>query len=534
MDRDMPDEQFIPDTVDEQVETFLQQDYQHDLDTYPNARLTNALAITYQENRRILEHVWQRLATHPVVQQPGDMPPFHEGISPMQPVVSQSPARTGRSRLSLLVATLVALLLLGSTLAAFALVRQASSQPSSHIQTPAPHGTAPVTSQPTYKPTQGSTSLPATLSTSCPAAGSARAMVTTPLALKNRTTLIYLVIDATASTLKRYDLAAGQRTEIVHLPGVTITSAQVSADGQWVLFAAGPKLQVVRVDGRGLQTLYCDPALGAFQWSTNQQWIAFETRSGNTGLLKILAVGNGVVKIAFSQPLNTPYTYQLRTWLDNSRLYLTRTDTDVPPDSLAILDLNKGLNQTTSSLITVVKPQPGSLQDFDSSFDGKQVFLAHSPCTYACTGPGDIIQEPALGGSPLTLFSSTYSIVQLRVATPKNLLFLTKNRGFPNQNNGDLSHNGLWTLHMDGTDTKTIRLTSDSAGQSSILNAYSQYPWSNASRDNQWYAVEQDAPQASGRTGETLLIGSLSGGTPSRFVWMIDGTQLHVVGWTSM
>jgi len=51
--------------------------------------------------------------------------------------------------------------------------------------------------------------------------------------------------------------------------GLRIEQAQVSQDGQWVLFLSIPDprgdsqhsamLQLVRLDGQGLQTLYCFP-----------------------------------------------------------------------------------------------------------------------------------------------------------------------------------------------------------------------------------------------------------------------------------
>jgi eukaryotic-like serine/threonine-protein kinase len=370
--------------------------------------------------------------------------------------------------------------------------------------------------------------------TSCPPAGTARALVTAPLALGSHATIVYLVIDSSASTLKRYDVTTGQRTEIVQLPGASIGGAQVSADGQWVLFTNGSKLQVVRMDGQGLQTLYCDTTSHNFQWSTNQRLIAFESKSGSTGFVKLLRVADGTIETALSQPLNTPYAYQLRTWLDTTRLYLTRYDTDVPPDALAVLDLNKGLHQAVNNLVSVVKREPGVFQDFDNSYDGSQVFVAHSPCAYSCSGPGNITVQPALGGTEHLIYSSqAYSVVQVRAVTQHTLLFRVWDHGFRDPSSGDLSHNGLWMVHTDGTGV--TRLTTDSAHLYTNLNVDSQYPWSNVSRDGSLYAVEQQTLQTSGHTGTvTLFFGSLSGGTPTRFAWMSDGTQLSIVGWTTI
>jgi len=382
--------------------------------------------------------------------------------------------------------------------------------------------------------------------TGCPAAGTARAAVLAPLALGNHQTIVYIATTQGATTsvpstatLYRYDVITGVKTQILRVTNETINEAQISADGQWILFVSGTasapgRLQLVRVDGQGLQTLYCDSTSSRFQWATNQQLIAFESKSGNTGFVKLLRVADGAIETALSQPLNTPYAYALRTWLDTTRLYLTRYDTDVPPDALAVLDLQKGLNQTISDLVTVVNRQPGQFQDFDSSYDGAHVFVAHSPCAYECSGPGDITVQPALGGIERTIYSSqVYSVVKVRAVTQKTLLFLVGNSGFPNQNSGDLSHNGLWMIHTDSTGL--TRLTTDSANLYTHLNADSQYPWSNVSRDGNLYAVEQQTSQKSGNPDtEMLFFGSLNGGTPTRFATTSGGTSLSIVGWTTM
>ena len=429
------------------------------------------------------------------------------------------------------------------------LVACGTTPPLTSGSTPTPAATPTQSGTPggTATPTPVVTTVPVPpTQTDCPPAGTARAAVLAPLALGQHPTIVYVVTTAGASasvpsstTLYRYDAITGVKTQIVQVTNESISQAQISADGQWILFVSGTasisgRLQLVRMDGQGLQTLYCDSTSSHVQWSTNQQLIAFESKAGSTGFVKLLRVADGTIQTALTQPLTTPYAYQLRTWLDTTRLYLTRYDTDVPPDALAILDLGKGLQQTTSDLVTVVNRQPGQFQDFDSSYDGRQVFVAHSPCAYNCSGPGNITIEPALGGTQQPIYTSqAYSVVQVRAVTQKSLLFLVANSGFPNQNSGDLSHNGLWTIHTDGTDL--LRLTTDSATLATCLNTDSQFPWSNVSRDGTLYAVEQQTLQKSGNPGPaTLLFGSLSGGMPTTFASASGGTELSIVGWTTM
>ena len=86
------------------------------------------------------------------------------------------------------------------------------------------------------------------------------------LALGNHQNIVYIVNEfqaqtPTFGTLKRLDIKTGAKTEIVKIAGISISDAQVSADGQWILFVSvttnQDKLQLVRMDGQGLQTLYC-------------------------------------------------------------------------------------------------------------------------------------------------------------------------------------------------------------------------------------------------------------------------------------
>jgi len=96
-----------------------------------------------------------------------------------------------------------------------------------------------------------------------------------PLTLGNHPTIVYLPEDTSGNIpsafgrLLRYDVTSGLTTEIVKVPGAGLEPAQVSADGQWILFVADTaeqqaqlrqeKLEMVRIDGRYLQTLYCLP-----------------------------------------------------------------------------------------------------------------------------------------------------------------------------------------------------------------------------------------------------------------------------------
>ncbi|GAC1424963.1 MAG: hypothetical protein NVS4B1_02050 [Ktedonobacteraceae bacterium] len=380
--------------------------------------------------------------------------------------------------------------------------------------------------------------------TNCPTTGTARAWVTARLALGKHANLVYSVNEykgniPTFGTLKRYDLTTRSKTEIVKIANVSIDDAQVSADGQWILFESRnnksvEKLQVVRMDGQGLQTLYCSSTIVSPQWSTNQKLIAVTQSANGKGKVLFLHTSNGALETVFTQATNTSHVYQVRTWLDNTHLYLVRETTDSPPDELAILDTNKGANQTVNDLITVVHSggNRAQMNSFDSSYDGSQLFVDHHHCAYNCNPPSDITVQPALGGTEHIIFhSATLSITDVRAVTPNTLLLSVNSYDLPG-GHPDTSKNGLWSVHTDGT--KLTRLTTDGMNENSAINNSSQFPWSNASRDGRLYATTQYSNEFSHHPTNAILIGSLNGGTPTTIASIADGTSLIITGWTTM
>jgi hypothetical protein len=64
------------------------------------------------------------------------------------------------------------------------------------------------------------------------------------------------------------------------------------------------------------------------------------------------------------------------------------------------------------------------------------------------------------------------------------------------------------------------------------FNQFSQFPWSNVSRNGNQYVLGL-ASTSQQHTTYTLEYGSLNGGTPFVFAAITD-VQLSVVGWTTM
>lgn len=383
--------------------------------------------------------------------------------------------------------------------------------------------------------TQG---VPQTL-TSCPAAGAARAFVSAPLAPGHHPTVVYIVNEGPANaptfgTLKRYDTITGAKTEIVKTANTRVDDAQVSADGQWVLFTAHiagqVELRAVRVDGQGLQTLHCAPAgyriFGA-QWSIDQKMVVFDEGQDIGGpAIYLLNMASGALQTEFVPPA-AGLAYLPRTWLDYTRVLMVgfAPNSDAPPQNVYVLDTSKGAHQAVANLQQVVT-LGSPCWDFDSSYDGTRLFI--SQCTPGQpNGSSTVSVEPATGAAPPSTFftSSTLSITGIRVIDPNNTYLLaTVSNG-----TGNTSNDGLYKLKTDGS-TNPLRLTSTSAGNVSSLNNYSQYFWSNVSRDGSMYALEMANFSTS---TYTLMFGPLNGGTPTTFA-SISGTELQIAGWTTM
>ena len=448
--------------------------------------------------------------------------------------------------------------LLGSCLI-FLLVSCGSGGVANGTATPTIGGTTTQAITPT---TSTTVPVPPT-QTSCPPAGTARTWVTANLVLGRNPNIVYIVNEfpnnSVTGTLKRYDLATEKKNELIKMPKVRISEAALSSDGQWILFVSTVgqqnELQMIRMDGQGLQTLYC-AANGGIQnviWSTNQQSVLFGASAapgGFTGIY-LLNLAKGTLQLelkpdrsnigpGFSMPI---------TWLDNTRAYISFANFPIAPlDRLGILDTSRGPDQSMSDLTTVYQDKLSASSNYpcwdtDSSFDSSTLFISQcrglsAPnCSGSCLlgtreGPSTINTEPATGGTQNTILTSqTLGIAAVRAITAQTLLLDIEN--FSMNHPADTSQNGLWKVSINGSGL--TRLTTEGRGQSTILNQYTQLPWSNVSRDGSTYAFETtNSGSVTYPYTYALLFGSLSGGAPTTFASISDGTQLSIVGWTTM
>jgi len=165
-----------------------------------------------------------------------------------------------------------------------------------------------------------------------------------------------------------------------------------------------------------------------------------------------------------------------------------------------------------------------SFSSFDSSYNGNNLYVSTCVCGYGNRGPSTISVEPTTGGHAKVFYASAkYAITQVRAVTPTTLLFTVLNAPF-NGSTVDTSHNGLWKINTNGTGLTRL------AKGNIDMDAETQFPWSNVSRNQSLYALQEfgNSPQA-------LLIGSLNSGTPTTIATAPNQqTVLQNVGWTTM
>lgn len=429
--------------------------------------------------------------------------------------------RFHRSAFAILACCLV-LLLASCAFQPFDTTTGQASGPNSQVSTPQPAIT--------------STTAPPQTQTDCPPPGTNRAAVMAPIAAGADQNVVYafnLGQNApVAGILRRYDVTTGAKMDIVSIPQVVLGAAQLSTDGQWVIFvsqvAGHAAIQLVRIDGQSLQTLYCDDQTGILQlqMSPDQQTVVFTRSGAASGVYMFhLAVDGKITMVASG-------SFSLVTWLDNTRLYALSTtpQTTIPPN-LSLLDTNKP-GQPANALSLIFTPA-STCASFDSSLDATKLY--YSQCRMvAATGQGSssIVALPAMGGgTPNTIYSSaTQAVTTVRVASSTMLLFLVKNpppvRPAPP---GTPPTDGLWRINVDGT--RLTHLVNIGTGQNAMLNEFSQYTWSNVSRDGKLFVIktiDQNGAQA-------LSFGAIAGGNATAFAQVAAGFGgVHIIGWTRL
>ncbi len=409
--------------------------------------------------------------------------------------------------------------------------------------------------------------------TDCPSpALSGREPVIRTLALGQNPTVAYINDQGTEAgpnsfgELKLYDTVKGAsngnskvifgKNVLVHIPNALITEAQVSANGQWLLFVTqapgASEIQMVRVDGRGLQTLYCAPpgTVHSLQWSPDASRFIF-SQAAVSGLwnLYLFEMATATIQPELVQLNSAPLGYEARTWFDNNRVYVVgMPNLFMPsfPRGLFALDTSKGPDQKPSDLVQIINPsQSPACGSFDSDYNTtllitsrcNQTFPSGSGAIGVLAGPSSIVTQGVTGGAQHTVYTSqAQAVTQVRMLgySSKSLLLTINNLNSTDPGLSTSPPNGLWKMNMDGSGL--TNLSSIDSFSECELNQFSQYPWSNLSLDNHLYALTVHATLSKSKD-ISLLVGSLSGNASStttfEYVSANLGT-LAIVGWTNM
>ena len=404
---------------------------------------------------------------------------------------------------------------------------------------------------------------------------SGRTPVIRTMALGNDPAVAYINDQGTESgansfgELKLYNTVVGApvagskgvfgKTVLAHIPNALITEAQVSANGQWLLFVTqtptASEIQMVRMDGQGLQTLYCAPpgTVQGLQWSPDATRFIF-SQAAVSGLwnLYLFDMASGTIQPELVQPNSAAQGYEARTWFDNNRVYVVGVKNAFSPPSashgLFALDASKGPNQEPSDLLPIIKSsQSLACRSFDSDYNAtvlitsqcSQTFPDGSTALGVLAGPSSLVAQDVTGGSPRTLYKSQgQAVTQVRMLGHSSDTLLLAINNIDSATgalvNAKSSPNGLWKMNVDGS--SLTNLTETDPFSECELNQFTQYPWSNISLDSRLYALETQ--QVLGKSAAiTLQVGSLNGNGTS-VVSFENGSAnqglLAIAGWTSV
>jgi len=393
-------------------------------------------------------------------------------------------------------------------------------------------------------------STPASLKseqTDCPSNGFARAPLLKPQTLGAHPTLIYTSNDVSrdgltsTGILKRYD-AVTRSISVLVASGHSISNAQVSADGQWVLFLSqgsaskrniniGTRLQLIHVDGFGLQTLYCVPAtttISGIHWSADQRSVLLDVLDGNTNTtaLRLLDMTTGALKTELQAPFGSG-AYKTISWLDHTRAYVGQDSGPAQP-TLYLLDTakNKDIHGGNLKKVTAFPGSGGAMHldsSADKSVDAKTLFLSYC-FSNGITLTSRITAQAATGGAQHNIYRDLQGCIKdLRTISSTQLLLVVR---IPD---GGFTREVLMLANTDGSDT-TMLYKNSSVHIGLQLNRYGQLPSSNISRDGSLYAFcEQGAMMNVSR----VLVGSFATGKIITLAYSPSST-VSVAGWTKM
>ena len=421
-----------------------------------------------------------------------------------------------------------------------------TGNPSSTATASTPAVTSVANSTPTTQPTQ----------TNCPAKGTARAAVTPAIQPGNHANVFYTYNPGKQIILRRYDVITGKKTDIATIPATiagnlspVVANARLTTDGQWIIFhgvAEGQDaIQMVRVDGQELQTLYCG-GVNSILLSPDQKSLAFTQQYGD--LLK-LDMASGQLQTETKAPApQEPAFYQPVKWRDNSSLYVTKELVGVGGGSpypmrnrvglYLLQDTSKDASQQSTNLQQIMLPN-GWAGRAEGDVDMNQDHIVTNVCPRPAgtltglKGPCSIMLQQSTGAASTVYNDANHAIVYVRFASNSKLLFATENIT-PGPQGVDFRSNnvGLWEINTDGTGLKSVATLPDN--KEIYLHELAYTPASTVSNDGTMAAIETLDSPSTPKVARTLYVCPLNGSAPMPFASASqqDGTAT-LIGWST-
>jgi hypothetical protein len=431
------------------------------------------------------------------------------------------------------------------------------------ISTPVPKSTQTAKPLPTPTPTQVASSQILPTQTDCPPDGTARAAVMPAITLGTDPNIFYatntlsIASANNALTINRYDVATGQTTQVISIPLNQLEAghegwnpdARLSNDGQWIVFhgitGSQDAIQMVRVDGQELQTLYCGK-VDSMLLSPDQKTLAFNLSYGN---LEMLDMDSGKLQTDYSNHTASgmnPMYYEPLKWYTNSSLYVkqqlvgvggTRTchiynfelalvkDTTLDSNSQTTNFQNMFSQQQLASGVGVLDP----CSDFDIN---QNRILISNPVEKDTTTNSNTITIQTLDGNASTIYTDpdpNNAIRYARFASSTKILFFTLNSTLLAGATYPTSQNvTAWEINTDGTGLTQIATFPDNSQFN--MDQISYTPSYIASRDGSQYAVYVGSFLGEITDANGLFFGNVQGGS----VTQIPGTKSMVlIGWSN-
>jgi eukaryotic-like serine/threonine-protein kinase len=424
---------------------------------------------------------------------------------------------------------------------------------------PGPTASHSVVRTATPSPTASGTSLPqgnaVPVPQTCPKdeAHANKAVMPSLPSQGNHQNLVYLASGSLPSIFQRYDISTHRSYMILKLLSWGyVNEAQISGDGHWILFLANystttppggvTKIQMVRLDGQYLQTLYCSTKIiRSILWSPDARTVVFnalsptgtinphtlltmyelETTTGTLSPLLKATTGTGYTPLIWGNKPNVSYSMFYAT---NYRFgYAGGIEANMLENLYSFVIYPYPNSPVTPVLIS----KTNGCQTYVLSPDNTRLFISRCNPASGPQGPSTIqvedTSDPLHPSSPRTILSSsTLAIFHIAAISNTTLLFDVLNQS------GDTTQDGVWKINMDGTGLRrlTTRGLLDSSDDFLDSGAY-QDPWTNISRDGQFYSVISVY-------GKGLSYGPLNGTESQLTPVPLPARQGGVIGWATL